>query len=264
MFFIFKGALILGCNFTNLQDIAFMIFLLYNMRRNYAKRKIIMIEKILFNNQDLEYKKFHTKLMPGIDSEKVVGVRIPILRKIAKDYWDALISENFLNKLPHNYYEENNLHAFLIAEIKDYDKCIKEIDLFLPFIDNWATCDSLRPKCFRKNKDKLILEINKWLNSSHTYTVRFAIEMLMVHFLDNDFKNDYLKRVSQVKSNEYYINMMIAWYFATALSKRWEEAFIYIKDKKLDTWVHNKTIGKAIESYRIPNEKKEILRNLKI
>lgn len=223
-----------------------------------------MIEKILFKNQDLEYKKFHTKLMPGISPDKVIGVRIPILRKITKEYYDALIRENFLNKLPHNYYEENNLHAFLIAEIKDYDNCIKEVDLFLPFVDNWATCDSLRPKCFKKNTDKLICKIDKWLKSEHTYTVRFGIEMLMVHFLDNNFKKEYLKKVSQIKSDEYYVNMMIAWYFATALFKRWEETFPYIKEKKLDMWVHNKTIQKAIESYRISDEKKVILRKLKV
>ncbi len=222
------------------------------------------MEKILFKNQDLEYKKFHIKLMPSVDSDRVIGVRIPVLRKIAKTYSDTLKKEIFLKTLPHNYYEENNLHAFFIEDIKDYDRCITEINRFLPFVDNWATCDSLRPKCFKKNTDKLICEIDKWLKSEHTYTVRFAIEMLMVHFLDNDFKKEYLKRVSLIKSDEYYINMMIAWYFATALAKRWEEAFIYIKDKKLDKWVHNKTIGKAIESYRINEEQKEILRKLKI
>lgn len=223
-----------------------------------------MTEKILFENQDLEYKKFHTKLMPGISPDKVIGVRIPVLRKLAKTIFNEKTGEKFLETLPHNYYEENNLHSFLIADIKDYDKCIKEIDLFLPFIDNWATCDSLRPKCFKKNKDKLIGKIYEWLKSTHTYTVRFGIEMLMIHFLDNDFKKEYLEKVSLVKSDEYYINMMIAWYFATALSKKWEETFVYIENKKLDTWVHNKTIQKAIESYRITNEQKEILRKLKI
>lgn len=214
----------------------------------------------LFKLQDLEYKKFHSKLMPTINPDTIIGVRTPDLRKLANSLKDY---DDFFNDLPHQYYEENNLHGFLISQIKDYNECIKELNKFLPYVDNWATCDGLRPKCFKKNTDKLLSEIKKWIKSNHTYTVRFAIEMLMTHFLDDEFDERYLELVANVKSDEYYINMMIAWFFATALAKQYEYAIIYVENNILPVWVHNKTIQKAIESYRISDDKKRFLRTLK-
>ena len=222
------------------------------------------ILKELFKLQDKKYRDFQVKLIPGSSIDKMIGVRTPDLRKYSK----KLIKENnykdFLDELPHNYFDENQLHAFILSEIKDYNECINYINKFLPYVDNWATCDQMSPKVFKKNKDKLLLEIKKWLKSKDTYTIRFGIGMLMQHFLDEDFKKDYLKLVSKIKSNEYYINMMIAWYFATALAKQYKETIPYLEDKILDKWTHNKTIQKAIESYRITAEQKEYLRSLKI
>ncbi len=222
------------------------------------------ILKELFKLQDKKYRDFQVKLIPGSSIDKMIGVRTPDLRKYSKE----LIKENnykeFLDELPHNYFDENQLHSFILSEIKDYDECINYMNRFLPYVDNWATCDQMSPKVFKKNKDKLLLEIKKWLKSKDTYTIRFGIGMLMQHFLDDDFKKEYLKLVSKIKSNEYYINMMIAWYFATALAKQYKETIPYLEDKILDKWTHNKTIQKAIESYRITNEKKEYLRSLKI
>ena len=222
------------------------------------------ILKELFKLQDKKYRDFQVKLIPGSSIDKMIGVRTPDLRKYSK----KLIKENnykdFLDELPHNYFDENQLHAFILSEIKDYNECINYINKFLPYVDNWATCDQMSPKVFKKNKDKILLEIKKWLKSKDTYTIRFGIGMLMQHFLDEDFKKDYLKLVSKIKSNEYYINMMIAWYFATALAKQYKETIPYLEDKILDKWTHNKTIQKAIESYRITAEQKEYLRSLKI
>ena len=211
--------------------------------------------------QDLGYKEFHQRLMPTVEAQKVIGIRIPKLRAFAKTVENA---DEFLNSLPHNYYEENNLHAFLIAEIKDFDECVKRLDEFLPYIDNWATCDSLRPKVFEKNKGRLFEYIQKWIKSGDTYTVRYAIVMLMVYFLDGDFDRKYLKIVSRVKHNDYYVKMMIAWYFATALAKQYDSAVKYLENKALDTWVHNKTISKAHDSLRISKERKEYLKSLRI
>ncbi|MBQ6998828.1 MAG: DNA alkylation repair protein [Clostridia bacterium] len=222
-----------------------------------------MIE-LLFKYQDLKYKDFHSKLMPTVNLETIIGVRVPVLRKIAKEISGSKKSSDFLNRLPHKYYEENNLHAFLLESIKEYDLCIKEVNRFLPYVDNWATCDGMRPKCFAKNTDKLLLEIENWLESDHAYTVRYAIGMLMVHYLDAEFNENYLNMVSSVKSDEYYVNMMLAWYFATALAKQWESTIPYIEQNRLPAWVHNKTIQKAVESYRITGEQKNYLRKLKI
>lgn len=221
------------------------------------------MKEILFSNQDLKYKTFHEKLMPTVNSDTVIGVRTPVLKKIAKDYFGSKEQVEFIKKLPHKYYEENNLHAFFIAGIKEFDLCIAEIEKFLPYIDNWATCDGLRPKCFKKNTDRLLPYIEKWLKSKHTYTIRFAMEMLMVFFLDELFCEKYPEMISSVKSDEYYVKMMQAWYFATALAKHWESVFPYIKENRLPVWVHNKSVQKAIESYRITNEQKEILRQYK-
>ncbi len=222
------------------------------------------IKKELFSMQDVGYKNFHSKLMPNINPDTVIGVRIPLIRKLAKNIKNNLETETFLKTLPHAYYEENNLHAFLICEIEDFDECIKKLNKFLPYIDNWATCDSLRPKSFKNNTENLLKEIENWLSSKHTYTVRFGIEMLMTYYLDKNFDEKFLKRVSKIKSSEYYINMMMAWYFATALAKQWDITFPYIKENKLPAWVHNKTIQKAVESYRITKEQKQILKGLRI
>lgn len=216
----------------------------------------------LIKMQDLEYKTFHSKLIPTINPDSIIGIRTPILRAFAKQIKNN--ADDFLTDLPHRYYEENNLHAFLISEVREFDKCIELLDEFLPFVDNWATCDGIRPKCFKRNKAKLLLQIERWIKSDCVYTVRFAIEMLMTHFLDDDFEERYLSLVSSVKSDEYYINMMIAWYFATALAKRWESTVVYLEENLLSLWVHNKTIQKAIESYRITAEQKQYLRKLKM
>ena len=222
------------------------------------------IKKELLSMQDKEYKAFHSKLMPTINPDTIIGIRVPVLRSFAKRLSKETDINNFLNELPHQYYEENNLHAFLIEQIKDFETCISEVNKFLPYIDNWATCDSLRPKCFGKNREKLICYVYNWLKSNKTYTVRYAIEMLMLYFLDEDYKIDYSDTISAIKSDEYYINMMIAWYFATALAKQWEKIIPYIENYRLDEWIHNKTIQKAIESYRITADQKEYLKNFKI
>lgn len=222
------------------------------------------IRQSLFELKDEKYKTFSAKLIPNIDPDLILGVRVPTLRALAKKLKDDKNINQFLSALPHKYLEENSLHAYFIAEIKDFDTCMDEINKFLPYIDNWATCDTLTPKCFAKNLDKLFKQITLWLKSNHTYTIRFAIEMLMTHFLDEHFDPKQLKLVADVKSNEYYVNMMIAWYFATALAKQYNSTIKYIENAILDKWTHNKTIQKAIESYRITTEQKAHLRSLKI
>lgn len=221
------------------------------------------IREELFKMQDLKYKDFHSKLMPTINPDTIIGIRVPELRKFAKRMSKDNDIQNFLAEPPHKYYEENNLHAFLIEQIKDYDECIEELNKFLPYVDNWATCDSMRPKCFKKHTDELLMQIEIWLKSKDTYTIRFAIEMLMVYFLDEKFDERFLTTVSTIRSEEYYINMMIAWYFATALAKQYEATLPYLQENKLSTWTHNKTIQKAIESYRITDEQKIYLRTLR-
>ena len=223
-----------------------------------------MYKKELFKIQDKKYRDFVSKLTPNIDSETIIGIRFPELRKLSKQIFKDNNYQDFLDDLPHEYFEENNLHVLLVSQIKDYDKCILEINKFLPYINNWSTCDTFSPKVFTNNKDKLIKEIKKWIKSKDTYTIRFGVLMLMKHYLDEDFKEEYLKLVSKIKSDEYYVNMMIAWYFATALAKQYEYTLPYIKNKILSPWVHNKTIQKAIESYRISEDKKALLRTLKV
>ena len=226
-----------------------------------------MIQQIrtrLFELQDIEYKEFSAKLMPTVNKNTVIGVRTPVLKRLAKEIKDKPDVDTFLNDLPHKYYEENNLHSFIISEIKDFDKAIAEINRFLPCVDNWATCDGMRSKAFAKNKVRLLNNIEDWLDSAHTYTVRFGVLMLMTHFLDNDFEKKYLMRVAAVKSDEYYINMMLAWYFATALAKQWDSTIGFIEKGVLPEWVHNKTIQKAVESYRITDSQKALLKKLKV
>ena len=222
------------------------------------------IQDLLFAKQDINYRDFQAPLFPNIDKEKMIGVRTPELKKLAKELNGSDLAKRFIETLPHDYFDENQLHAFLISLSKDYQTCLKEVDRFLPYVDNWGTCDQLSPKVFAKHKDELIVSIKRWIKSKHTYTVRFAIGMLLALYLDDYFKEEYMELVSTVKSEEYYINMMIAWYFATALAKQYETAIKYIEDKKLSPWVHNKTIQKAVESYRISDEQKAYLRSLKI
>ena len=220
------------------------------------------IVETLFSMQDLKYRDFHSALMPTVDKEKVIGVRVPALRKFAKSIYGTPEAEEFLHSLPHTYYEENNLHAFLIELNGNYDETLLLLEEFLPHIDNWATCDMLTPKCFKKHlTDEKCIE---WMNSAHPYTVRFGIEMLMKFFLDEKFSPEYLELVASVRSEHYYVKMMIAWYFATALSKQYESTIPIFNDKLLPVWEHNKAIQKAVESLRITKDQKELLKNLKI
>ena len=221
-----------------------------------------MVEELL-KLQDKKYRDFQVNLLPTIDPNTIIGVRTPELKKYAKELVKSKKYELFLETLPHKYFEENQIHAFIICDIKDYDECLKRINEFLPYIDNWSTCDQSAPNVFKKNSDKLIKEIEKWIKSKHTYTVRFGISMLMRIYLDDKFDKKYLEMVSNIKSNEYYINMMRAWYFATALAKQYNSTIPYLENNKLDIWTHNKTVQKAIESYRITLEQKEYLKKLK-
>ena len=212
---------------------------------------------------DKNYKEFHKKLIPTISSELILGIRTPVLRKFAKEFSKTSMAEEFLRNSHHKYYEENNLHAFLIEGIKDFDKAIYETERFLPYIDNWATCDMFFPKVFAKNPERILSYIYKWIESEHPYTVRYAIGLLMRMFLDEKFSNKYPETVSRVKSDEYYVNMMIAWYFATALAKQYDTVISYITENRLDIWVHNKAIQKALESNRIDRSTKEYLKGFK-
>ena len=222
------------------------------------------IRQSLFELQDIKYRDFQAKLIPGKDTETMIGVRTPELRKLAKQMLKREEIGEFLRDLPHRYFDEDQLHAFIVSGIKEYGKCMEELMRFLPFVDNWATCDQMSPGVFKKHKPELLAEIREWLGSEHTYTVRFGIGMLMQHFLDEDFDPAYPELVAGVHSEEYYVNMMIAWYFATALAKQYDAVLPFIEGRRLDPWTHNKTIRKAVESYRISDEQKEYLRSLKV
>ena len=222
------------------------------------------IREKLFELQDEKYRDFQQGLIPTVERKEFIGIRTPALRKLAKELYKAGDLDEFFKDLPHKYFDENQLHAFAISEIKDFDVCMKALEDFLPFVDNWATCDQMSPKVFKKNKKELFLHIKKWLGSDHTYTVRFAIGMLMQHFLDEDFDLSYPEMVAEIRSDEYYINMMIAWYFATALAKQYESILPFIEEKRLSPWTHNKAIQKSVESYRITDEQKTYLRRLKV
>ena len=222
------------------------------------------IRRSLFDLQDIKYRDFQAKLIPGKDTEIMIGVRTPELRKLAKQMLKREDIGEFLRDLPHRYFDEDQLHAFIVSGIKEYGKCMEELMRFLPFVDNWATCDQMSPGVFKKHKPELLAEIREWLGSEHTYTVRFGIGMLMQHFLDEDFDPAYPELVAGVHSEEYYVNMMIAWYFATALAKQYDAVLPFIEGRRLDPWTHNKTIRKAVESYRISDEQKEYLRSLKV
>lgn len=221
------------------------------------------IQKELFALQDISCGDFQAKLVPNIPRELFIGVRVPEARKLAKRLAKEPEASEFLKDLPHKYYDENILHALLISEMRDYDACIVAIDEFLPYIDNWAVCDILSPKIFKEHKTSLLEKIKEWSASDKTFTCRFGLEMLMSYFLDNDFKPDYLEITTSVHSEEYYVRMMIAWFFATALAKQWDASIKYIEDNRLDTWTHNKAIQKARESRRIAQKQKEYLKLLK-
>ena len=221
------------------------------------------LQEKLFSLQDIEYKAFHSKLMPTVSSDTIIGIRTPVLRKFANEFYKSDEANNFLKNLPHKYYEENNLHAFLLEKITDYDILIKDLNIFLPFVDNWATCDMMKPKIFKSHKALLIKDIEKWLNSKNTYEVRYGIVCLMTYFLESDFKKEYLSWITRIESEEYYINMARAWFFATALTYQFEATTPIFENKALDKWTHNKAIQKACESHRITKEQKEYLKKLK-
>ena len=222
------------------------------------------IIKDLLSLGDSEYREFHSRLMPNIDKERIIGVRTPKLRAYAKKIKAAPKAKAFLDELPHRYYEENNLHGLIIDSISDPEEQLKELQRFLPYVDNWATCDLMRPKALFKAPDMLLCAIKEWIKSEHTYTIRFAMGMLHWRFLDDDFKEEYLRMVSEVSSQEYYVQMMQAWLFATALAKKPQQTLPYITERRLSPWVHNKTIQKAVESYRISEELKSYLKTLRV
>jgi 3-methyladenine DNA glycosylase AlkD len=220
------------------------------------------VKDALFSYQDLKYRDFQSPLVPNIDKETIIGVRTPQMRQVAKEFYNTPEGNKFLSKLPHKYYEENLVHFFMIAMIKDFDECVKEVERFLPYVDCWPVCDQSSPKVFKKNHKKLLPLIKKWIASDHVYTARFGIRMLMNEFLGDDFKEEYLEWVASVKGEDYYIKMMVAWYFATALAKRYDETVPYIEQHKLEDWTHKKAIQKAIESYRVSDEHKAYLKTL--
>lgn len=228
------------------------------------KEVIQKVQQDLFTMQDLKYRDFHAKLMPTVDKDSVIGVRVPMLRVYAKKFGKTEEAKQFLEILPHQYYEENNLHGLLIDQMKDYELCIEELIRFLPYINNWATCDILSVKAVKGHLDSYIKNIYQWLESDCTYTIRFGINMLMRYYLEEEFKIEYPGKVAAIRSEEYYVNMARAWYFATALAKKYDQVLPFLEEQKMDVWTHNKTIQKAIESYRITPEQKEYLRTLKI
>lgn len=223
-----------------------------------------MILEDLLENRDEKYADFNARLIPNIERSRILGVRMPILRKIVKSKYRELEENGFLKKLPHRYQEENLIHGIMISEIRNLKLCIRELDRFLPFVDNWAVCDVLSPNVLKNNREETLRKVDLWLKSEYVYTVRFAIGVLMQYFLDKEFNDKYLEKIVRIENDDYYVKMMQAWYFATALAKQWENAIVYLEQKKLKIWVHNKTIQKAIESRRISAENKKYLKALKI
>ena len=222
------------------------------------------IRQRLFELQDVPYRDFQAKLIPTVETESMIGVRTPALRKLAREYGRREDIGEFLQDLPHMYFDENQLHAFIISGIKDFETCIMHVEKFLPYVDNWATCDQMSPTVFKKKRQELLPYIREWMKSDRTYTVRFGRGMLMQHYLDEDFDPSYPEMVAGIKSEEYYISMMAAWYFATALAKQYDTVLPYIEEKRLDSQTHNRAIQKAVESYRITPEQKAYLKTLKI
>lgn len=223
------------------------------------------IQESLFSMQDEKIRLFNAKLIPNLPLEKFIGIRTPVLRKFAKELYknEPEKAKEFMKNLPHKYFEENQLHTFLIEQIKDYDECIAEIEKFLPYIDNWATCDSFTPKLLKKYPKELHKKIKLWIKSEHCYTVRYAIGCLLSYYLDEEFSPKDLELIAKIKSEEYYINMMIAWYFSFALIKQYDATIGYIEEKRLGDFVHRKTIQKAVESLRISDERKEYLKSFR-
>ena len=213
--------------------------------------------------RDEEYRDFQSKLVPNIPKETVLGVRTPDMRKIAKEIKGTEDAEAFLSQLPHEYYEENLVHFFLIAEIRDFDECVKAVETFLPYVDCWPVCDQSSPRAFARNHERLLPFIKKWIGSEDVYTARFGIRMLMNEFLGEDFRPEYLEWVAAVKGEDYYVKMMVAWYFATALAKRYDESVVYVEERRLEPWTHKKAIQKANESFRVSDEHKEYLKTLR-
>ena len=221
------------------------------------------IKEKLKSLQDIKYRNFQAGLIPTVDNDKVIGVRTPELRKLAKEMSKRDDADDFLNDLPHEYFDEDQLHAFMVSGIKDFDECISEVGRFLPYINNWATCDQMTPKVFGRHKEELLPHVRKWIDSGETYIIRFGVKMLMSYFLGDEFDMEYADLVAGIKSEEYYVNMMRAWYFATALAYNYDEVVPLIENRKLDRWTHNKAIQKSVESYRITAEQKEYLKTLK-
>lgn len=232
------------------------------MKRSHPSDPASIRER-LFSLKDESYKAFQIKLIPTVDPSRVIGVRTPLLRSVAKDMAKEGSHSAFLRELPHKTFDENQLHAFLLSGEKNFTRCAEGVEAFLPYVDNWATCDQLSPKAFRKNKKDLLPLVLRWIESTHTYTTRFGIKQLMDLFLDDSFRMEYAERVSKIQSEEYYVKMMIAWYFATALAKHFNEVFPFFAEKRLPKWTHNKAIQKALESFRVTNEHKEILKKMK-
>ena len=222
------------------------------------------IRERLFSLGDPEYREFHARLVPTIDPERIIGVRMPALRAFAKEIKGTEEAGAFLKTLPHDYYDENTLHGILVSMIKDPEECIRELDAFLPYVDNWATCDVISPAAFKKHPPLLLPKIGEWMASDRTFTIRFGIETLMSYYLDEAFSPEYPARVAAVRSEEYYVRMMIAWYFATALAKQPEACMPYLLERRLDPWTHNMTIRKACESFRIAPEMKAELKRLRV
>ena len=221
------------------------------------------IREELYKLQDVKYRDFQMKLIPGIGQDTMIGVRTPDLRRLAKKIAGRADINEFINDLPHKYFDENQLHAFIISGMKDYDQCMAALQAFLPYVDNWATCDQMSPKVFRKHRKELLEPVRRWIASTEPYTIRFGIGMLMEHYLDEDFDPAYPEMVAAIRSDEYYVKMMVAWYFATALAKQYDTVISYIEHESLNVWTHNKIIQKAVESYRITKEQKEYLKTLK-
>ena len=221
------------------------------------------VRERLFALRDEKYRAFSAKLLPTLDAETVLGVRSPALRALAKELAGTETAAVFLGELPHRFHEENCLHGFLIERIRDYDACVSALDAFLPFVDNWAVCDCMNPPCLRRKPERLLEDARRWLDSGELYIMRFGLRMLMAHFLDDNFRPEVLARAAELETEEYYLRMMQAWFFATALAKRWDETLPYIEQRRLEPWTHNKAIQKAVESDRISAERKTYLKTLK-
>lgn len=219
------------------------------------------LQRALFALQDTKYRDMQVRIIPNIDPNTIIGVRTPELRRLAKEMEDGDI---FKQALPHQYFEENQVHSFLLERGKDFSATVSDVDKFLPYIDNWATCDQLSPKVFKKHRRELLPHIYRWLQSDHPYSIRYGMEMLMVHYLDEDFDAAYPELVANIRHEDYYVKMMVAWYFATALAKQYDAALPYITEYRLEKWTHNKAIQKAVESYRISPEQKEFLKQYRI